>query len=105
MTTFDKREKAQESKFVHNADLTFRAEARRNKHLAIWVADLIGKSDVDAYIAEVIASDFEEAGDEDVYRKVSADLKAAGASVSEQDLRAKMSELLAQAQKEIMTES
>ncbi len=104
MTTFDKREKAQEAKFAHDADLTFKAESRRNKLLAIWVADLIGHADVNAYIGEVIASDFEEAGDEDVYRKISADLEAAGADVSEEDLRAKMSELFAIAKQEILSE-
>jgi len=104
MSTFDEREKAQEAKFAHDAQLTFKAEARRNKLLAIWVAELIGRSDVDAYIAEVIASDFEEAGDEDVYRKISADLEAGGADIAEADIRAKMAELFSQAKQEILKE-
>lgn len=105
MSTFDDREKAQEAKFAHDAQLLFKAEARRNKKLAVWVAELIGKQNVDAYVAEVIASDFEEAGDEDVYRKVSADIKEAGANVSEADLREKMAEFLAQAKQEVLKEA
>jgi hypothetical protein len=104
MSSFDDREKAQEAKFAHDAQLVFKAEARRNKLLAIWVADLIGKTDVDAYIAEVIASDFEEAGDEDVYRKISGDLNAAGADVSEEAIRAKMAELHSIAKQQVLTE-
>ena len=104
MSTFDDREKAQEAKFAHDAQLTFKAEARRNKLLALWVAELVGHSDPKSYVAEVIASDFEEAGDEDVYRKVSGDLEEAGASVSEKDLRAKMAELMAIAREEVLKE-
>ncbi len=104
MSTFDEREKAQEAKFAHDAQLTFKAEARRNKLLAIWVAELVGNSNVDAYIAEVIASDFEEAGDEDVYRKISGDLEKAGANVSEEDIRAKMAETLSIAREQVLTE-
>ncbi len=105
MSTFDDREKAQEAKFAHDAQLLFKAEARRNKKLAIWIAELLGKKDVNAYVSEVIASDFEEAGDEDVYRKISSDIKEAGASVSEEDLRAKMAEFLAQAKQEVLSEA
>ncbi len=106
MTTFDNREKAFENKFAHDAEMQFKAEARRNKLLGLWAAGLMGlDSDAAAaYAKEVIASDFEEAGDEDVYRKVSGDLAAKGASVSEADLRKKMAELLAEAKSQIMTE-
>ncbi len=105
MSTFDEREKAQEAKFAHDAQLLFKAEARRNKYLATWVAELIGKSDVESYISEVISADFEEAGDEDVFRKVKADLEEAGAKVSDEDLRAKMDELLAKAKEEVLKEA
>ena len=104
MSTFDDREKAQEAKFVHDEQLRFEAEARRNKKLALWVAKLINHSNPNAYIEEVIASEFGEAGDEDVYRKVSADIKAAGADVAEADLRAKMAEFLAEAKQEVLKE-
>jgi hypothetical protein len=104
MAGFDDRKKAQEAKFAHDAALRFKAEARRNKKLALWVADLIGHADPAAYVGEVIAADFEEAGDEDVFRKISGDLSAAGKSVSEEEIRSKMSELMAQAQEEVLSE-
>ena len=104
MSTFDDREKAQEAKFAHDAQLRFKAEARRNKLLGLWVAELIGHSDPAAYAAEVVASDFEEAGDEDVFRKVSSDLSAAGASVTEAEIRAKMAELTGVAQQQVLSE-
>lgn len=103
MTTFDDRENAFENKFAHDADLQFRAEARRNKLLGLWAADLLGKSgdDAAAYVREVIASDFEEAGDEDVYRKVSGDL---GEKAKEAEIRAKMAELMIEAKRQIFQE-
>jgi len=104
MSTFNDREKAQEAKFAHDAELRFKAEARRNKLLGLWAAELMGHADPKAYAAEVIASDFEEAGDEDVFRKVSGDLKDNGATITEADLRAKMVELVAVAQQQILDE-
>lgn len=103
MSTFDNREKAFENKFAHDAEMQFRAEARRNKLLGLWAADLMGKTgdDAAAYAAEVVKSDFEEAGDEDVYRKVSGDL---GAAADEATIRAQMEALKIQAKAEIMTE-
>ena len=103
MTTFDKREEGFERKFAHDEELRFKALARRNKLLGMWAAGLLGKSgpDADAYAKEVVLADFEEAGDNDVVRKVLADLQGKG--VSEQDVRAKMAELLAQAVKQIET--
>lgn len=103
MTTFDKREQAFEQKFAHDEELRFKATARRNKLLGLWAADLLGKTgdDAEAYAKSVIMADFEEVGDDDVYRKVKADLDAAGAAVSESDLRGKMSELLARAAAEL----
>ena len=104
MTTFDDREKAAEAKFAHDADLNFKAEARRNKLLGLWAAELMEHPHPDAYAAEVVASDFEEAGDEDVFRKISGDLKTKGVAVSETDIRAKMAELRAIARQQVQTE-
>lgn len=99
MSTFDKREEAFERQFAHDEELKFKAEARRNKLLGLWAADKLGKSgpEADSYAKEVVAADFEEAGDGDVLRKVFGDLTAKGIAVSEADIRAKMSELLATA--------
>ncbi|MBA4325589.1 MAG: DUF1476 domain-containing protein [Rhodobacter sp.] len=103
MTTFDDRENAFEAKFAHDSEMQFRAEARRNKLLGLWAADLMGKSadEAAAYALEVVSSDFEEAGDEDVVRKVVADL--AGKASSDQ-VRAKMRELLPVAKAQLMSE-
>jgi hypothetical protein len=97
MTTFDKREEAFEKKYVIDEELKFKAEARRNKLLGLWVAEKLGKTgvDADAYAKEVIAAEFEAAGDNDVVRKVMGDLAAKGDSLSEAELRAKMDELTA----------
>ncbi|MDP1667809.1 DUF1476 domain-containing protein [Phaeovulum sp.] len=103
MTTFDDRENAFEAKFALDAQMQFRAEARRNKLLGLWAAGLMGKSETEAaaYAKEVIAADFEEAGDEDVYRKLAGDL---GALADEATIRAKMAELKAVAKKQIVDE-
>jgi hypothetical protein len=100
-TTFDKREEGFEKKFAHDEELRFKAMARRNKLLGLWAAGLLGKSgpDAESYAKEVVLADFEEAGDNDVVRKVLKDLEGKG--VSEQDIRAKMAELLAQAVEQI----
>lgn len=103
MTTFDDRENAFEAKFAHDSELRFRAEARRNKLLGLWAAGLMGKSDDEAaaYAIEVVQADFEEAGDEDVVRKVAADL--AGKASADQ-VRAKLHELLVVAKAQLMGE-
>ncbi len=103
MTTFDDRENAFENKFAHDQEMQFRAEARRNKLMGLWVADILGKTgdDAAAYAKEVVKSDFEEAGHEDVMRKLLADL---GDRVPEADLRAKYDALLAVAKSQLMTE-
>jgi hypothetical protein len=97
MTTFDKREEAFERQFVLDEELKFRAEARRDKLLGLWAAEKLGKggSDADAYAKEVVAADFEAAGDANVLRKVLGDLTAKGVAVTESEIRAKMSEFLA----------
>ena len=98
MTTFDKREAGYE-KFAHDEELRFKATARRNKLLGVWAAEKLGMSgaDADSYAKEVVASDFEEAGDDDVVRKLVADFKAKDVAQSEQNIRAAMSELMATA--------
>jgi hypothetical protein len=103
MTTFDKREEGFEKKFAHDEELRFKAYARRNKLLGLWAADLLGKTgpDADAYAKEVVLADFEEPGDNDVLHKVTNDLAAKG--VSEQQVRGKMTELLAQAVAQIQS--
>jgi hypothetical protein len=103
MPTFDERETAFESKFAHDAEMQFKAEARRNKLLGLWAAGLMGKSGDDAleYAREVIKSDFEEAGDDDVYRKIAGDL---GTLATESVIRDKMVALMAEAKSQLMTE-
>jgi hypothetical protein len=103
MTSFDDRERAFESKFAHDADMQFRAEARRNKLVGLWAAGLLGKSGEAAaeYAMTVVQADFEEAGIEDVVRKVAGDL--AGLS-SPEAVRAKMDELLPVAKAQLMDE-
>jgi hypothetical protein len=99
MTTFDKREEGFENKFVHDEGLRFKAEARRNRLLGLWVAEKLGLSGDAAkdYAKAVVAADFEEAGDADVVRKVMGDLAAKGIAMTEAQVRAKMDELMAQA--------
>lgn len=103
MSTFDDRENAFENKFAHDAEMQFKADARRNKLLGLWAAELLGKTGDAAadYAREVIKSDFEEAGDEDVFRKVAGDL---GTKVDEATIRAKMAELMVEAKAQLMTE-
>jgi hypothetical protein len=103
MTTFDKREEAFERKFAHDEESRFKAMARRNKLLGLWAAEKLGKAGQEAqdYAKSVVLSDFEEAGDEDVFRKVKADLDAANAGISETALRATMTELLARAAEDV----
>ena len=99
MTTFDKREEGFEKKFALDEEQKFKAEARRNRLLGLWAAEKLGITGeaATAYAKEVVAADFEEAGDADVLRKVLGDLSAKGAAVTEAEVRAKMSELLATA--------
>ena len=103
MTTFDDRERSFESKFAHDAEMQFRAVARRNRLLGLWAAEKLGLSGDEAaeYAKSVVKADFEEAGDEDVYRKVSSDL---GDKADEAEIRRKMHELLAEAKSQLLTE-
>ena len=106
MTTFDKRKDAYENKFAHDEALRFKAEARRNKLLGLWAAELLGKSgeDADSYAREVVRSDFEEPGDEDVFRKIRADFDAAGVDQSDHQLRRTMDDLMEEAIRQVENE-
>ncbi len=103
MTTFDRRKDAYESKFAHDEELRFKAEARRNKLLGLWAAEKLGLAGEKAteYAAAVVASDFDEPGDEDVFRKVRADFDEASVAVSDQELREKMVNLMGEAIQQI----
>ncbi len=103
MAQFDDREKAQEAKFARDGELRFKAEARRNRLLGLWAAEKLGITGdaATAYAKEVVAADFEEAGDADVLRKLTTDFAAKNVAVTEQAIRAKMSELLAVAAAEV----
>jgi hypothetical protein len=103
MTTFDDRENAFENKFAHDAEMQFKAEARRNKLAGLWAAGLLGKSGDAAtdYAMSVVQADFEEAGTEDVVRKLSADL---GDKAGVDAIRAKLAELLIEAKAQLMNE-
>ena len=104
MTTFDDRENAFENKFAHDQEMLFRAEARRNKLMGRWVAEILEMSDDEAaeYAKAVVKADFEEAGHEDVMRKVMGDL---GGRVPEADVRRKYDELLSVAKAQLMDEA
>jgi hypothetical protein len=103
MTTFDDREHAFEAKYAHDAEMQFKAEARRNKLAGLWAAELLGKSGdaAAAYAMEVVQADFEEAGIEDVVRKLAADLAG---KVSADEIRAKLLELLPVAKAQLISE-
>lgn len=103
MSEFNKRGDGFEKKFAHDADLRFRAAARRNKKLGLWAAGKLGKSgaDADTYAKTVIAADLEESGDEDVFRKIRQDFDAAKVAQSDHQIRRTMDELMAAAIDEI----
>jgi hypothetical protein len=103
MTTFDQRKDAYENKFAHDEELRFKATARRNKLLGLWAAEKLGKSgtDAEAYAKSVVVADFEEAGDDDVVRKVKNDFALGSVSVTDAEIRTVMTELLIKAADEI----
>lgn len=103
MSSFDDRGDAFENKFAHDAEMKFKAEARRNKLLGLWAAEVLGKTgdEAQAYATEVVKADFEEAGDEDVYRKLAGDL---GDKADEATIRGKMAEMTGVAKEQIMKE-
>lgn len=100
---FKDREKSFESKYAHDAEVQFKVDARRNRLLGEWAGNLLGKEGdaLKAYATEVVKSDFEEAGDDDVLRKVSGDL---GEKVPTAEIRAKMDKLMIEAKEQVMKE-
>lgn len=104
MTTFDDREKAFENKYAHDAEMQFKAEARRNKLVGLWAAELLGKSGDEAaeYALSVVLADLKEAGSEDVVRKIADDL---GDKVSSEQIRTKLAEMLPVAKSQLMSEN
>jgi len=103
MTSFDERENAMENKFAHDEEMRFKAEARANKLLGLWAAQLLGKTDDDAaaYALEVVKADFDEPGIQDVLRKVAGDL---GDKASADEIAAKRVECLDEARAQLMSE-
>lgn len=103
MTEFSDREKGFERKFALDEEQRFKAIARRNKLLGLWAAEKLGKTgaDADSYAKEVVASDFLEAGDDDVLRKVKGDFDAAGVAQSDHQIRRTMDELMAEAVEQV----
>ena len=97
MTTFDKREEGFERQFAHDEELRFKANARRNRLLGMWAAEKLGLTgdDADAYAKEVVIADLEEAGDDDVFRKIRKDFDAKGVAESDHQIRRTMDELMA----------
>ena len=104
MTTFNDRERAYESKFAHDADLRFKAEARRNRLLGEWAAGQLGKTgdDARAYAMTVVSADFAEPGEEDVFRKVEADLTGVADAAT---IRAQMARLMDEARRQVIDET
>jgi len=104
MSTFDSREKAFEDRFARDAELQFKVAARRNKLLGLWAAEKLAltPAEADSYAKSVVQADFEEAGDEDVFRKIYGDLSAKGVDVSEHQVRKAMDDLLAEARRQFM---
>jgi hypothetical protein len=107
MASFDDRQKGFENKYAHDQELQFKAQARRNKLLGLWAADKMGLSGeaADAYAKSVVKADFDEPGDEDVFRKIRKDLDAKGVAQSDHQIRRTMDELLATAKEQLMNET
>ncbi len=103
MTLFNEREDTFEKQFAHDEELRFRATARRNKLLGLWIAGQLGKTgeEAESYARSVVQADFQEPGDADVLRKIRQDLEGVGKTVDEDDLSAKLQQLMAQAVEEI----
>ena len=104
MTQFDDRERAFESKFAHDEEMKFRITARRNRLLGHWAARQMGLTEAEAesYAKDVVRADFEEAGDEDVIRKVVGDLTSAGTDASEDQVRETLREKEIEARRQII---
>ena len=104
MTNFKDREKGFENKFAHDQEMTFRITARRNRLVGEWAAGLMGLTaeETDAYAKAVVQADFEEAGDDDVVRKVVGDLATAGQDVGADAVRAKLDEMTIEARRQLI---
>ena len=107
MTDFNDRERAEEAKFAHDEEMQFRIQARRNRLLGAWAAERMNLSAVEAeaYAKAVVQADFEEAGDEDVIRKLLGDLTAAGVDTSEAEIRAMLEAKAVEARRQVMGEA
>lgn len=107
MTTFDKREEGFERKFALDEEMKFRATARRNKLLGQWAAEKLGLSgaEADAYAKAVVAADFEEAGDDDVFRKIRKDFDAKKVEQSDHQIRRTMDELFGKALQQLQSDA
>jgi len=107
MTTFDDRERAEEAKYAHDEEMLFRIHARRNRLVGQWAADRMGLSAVEAeaYAKSVVQADFEEAGDEDVIRKLLGDLVGAGVDANETEVRAALAAKLVEARRALLGEA
>lgn len=106
MTSFDDRKNAYESKFAHDEELKFKATARRNKLLGRWAAEKMGLTGeaAETYAKDVVLSDLQEPGEEDVFRKVRKDFDAKGVDQSDHQIRRTMEELMGEAVRQIETE-
>ena len=106
MTTFEDRERDFEKRFQHDEELRFKANARRNKMLGLWAAEKLGLSGAEAaaYAKEVVLSDFEEPGDDDVLRKVLSDFETKGVAIEAAKIRHEMDRLMPLAKQEIMND-
>lgn len=104
MTTFDNREAAFENAFARNEEMRFKATARRNRLLGAWASELMGLTaeEADSYAKSVVRADFEEAGDEDVVRKLLGDLTSAGIDMDDARIRAKLDEMTTEARRQLM---
>jgi hypothetical protein len=107
MTTFEDRERAEEAKFAHDEEMLFRIQARRNRLLGQWAAERMSLSaaEADAYAKGVVQADFEEAGDEDVVRKLLGDLVSAGVDADESEVRAALEAKSVEARRALMGEA
>ena len=107
MASFDNREKGFENKFAHDQELQFKAQARRNKLLGLWAAEKMGLAAdaAEAYAKTVVKADFDEPGDDDVFRKIRKDFDAKGVAQSDHQIRRTMDELLATAKDQLMNET
>ena len=102
MSKFDDREKSFEKKFVHDEEIQFKINAKRNKYLGEWAAEKLGRTDKGIYIQEIIKSDFTEPGDEDVFRKIQSDFKKESISISDSKIREQMKVFLERAKKDFI---